>query len=143
MPDLYSTDGILHSAELELVIIPNADTLKSYTIPEIQNYNESKFLKFNINETAKQLKICSFRTKRHLALKSSLTQLINDLYNFKFPVFSSIFFICTCLMTLSLGILSTLSVWLIFLILIQHPQIKPKVDGLLNHVFFDRRMLNK
>ena len=136
-------DDILYSSGLEISLIPNANKGKSYVIPEIQNYNESRFLKFTFNETMKELKICTFRTKRHLALKYTLTQVINDLYNFKYPIFSSLFFVCSCIMSLYIGILTTLSIWLIFYILLQHPDINPMAQHLLKHLFFDDRFLNK
>ena len=134
---------MLHYNSLQISIVPNANMGKSYVIPEIQNYNESRFLKFNINETMKQLKICTFRTKRHLALKDTLTQRINDLYNFKYPIFSAFCFILTCILTGVLGIATTLAIWLIVFIFLQHPDVKPRAVLVLNFFFFDEKFLNK
>lgn len=141
--ELYEPGSILDYTNLQISIIPNANKAKSYVIPEIQNYNESRHLKFNFNETMKQLKICTFRVKRHLALKESLTQYINDLYNFKYPVFSTFMFILAIFMTSLMGIQTTLGIMLIFFILVKHPDIKRRTDMLFNYFFFDPKFLNK
>ena len=111
------------------------DFKETYFIPEIENYNESKYLNISLKENFNQLKISSFRVKRHLAFKNLVNQYMSDLYNFKYPFFSYTFFFYSIFITYKFGLFFMLTLSLLLLVCLHHPNIKDFSSYYLDYIF--------
>lgn len=129
--------------KIKICVQHKVDYKKIYFISQIENYNESKFLNFGIKENFKELKISSFRVKRHLAFKDLLNQYLSDLFNFKYPLFSYSFFIYSIILTRFAGVFFMLAFTLLIWICIKHPSIELYTEYYLNKFFFNKSTIHE
>lgn len=127
--------------KLEVTVLAKAG--KSFLIKGHENYSESRFLKDSLSGDKKELTISYFRVKRHLALKNWTSRKWGELQNFKFPFASYFFFFLTTVLTYFFGFGVTMALSLLSLVMYHHPQVKPKIDIILNDLVFDKKMFHR
>lgn len=127
------------------VKIRNLTSIDSWIAKSPVDYIEDYYIDkgdVNIND----LKIPFERLKKNMATNLLNMMSVNDIFFFKFPLFSLIWFIVSIFLVITIkmeDILSILTLILILVIIYQHPFIKIRLDRFIRKYFVNEDMLNQ
>jgi len=127
------------------VRIRNLTSIDSWIAKSPVDYIEDYYIdKDNVNKN--ELKMAVDRLKKNMATNILNMMSINDIFQFKFPLFSLIWFLVSLFLVITVkmeDILSILVLIPVLVIIYQHPFVKRRLDRFIREYFINQEMLNQ
>jgi len=127
------------------VRIRNLTSIDSWIAKSPVDYIEDYYID-NDNVNKNELKMGIDRLKKNMATNLLNVMSINDVFFFRFPLFSLIWFLISLFLVITIridDILSIVTLILVLVIIYQHPFMKSRLNRFIEEYFINENMLNR
>ena len=120
-----------------------SDYTDAFISPILENYHENRPIESGFRNAYKELQITTFRLKRLFAYRDFMFEKWTEFLCFKYPLFTSMFFIISLIFVLSFSFDIYMVLACLVVIFYFNPFLNGRVSGILNSLFFKPNQLNK